>query len=1259
MSEGRLIGDAYIAVLAQTSDFRSGAEEGIRRALLGIDPKVPVGADTVPFLADVEAAREAILGANGGKIDLYVGANTAGAQRGIAEMLAEGELLRDRLKSIPITTDDNASIIAMRGMGKDIDELLTKMGYFSRMKTVPQLHLDTFDNELRRAMMSVEALDTKFAHLGQDFDVDSAITRLALMRAQVIDISAGLKEMEIDPGDYQGRAKLLSFQAQVMAVAKELRGMKVDADTLPMEAKLAGLTAQTRKWQESLAEPGGGGDVNVLTSDVTRLSSALKSADKNATSASRSTMGLGFAGYALSAIWSKIPHEIELFGGALGDLYGVISGGKELASLPNHLLNVATGFHLGMEAAIEFTAVWGPALITLTAFGIAAIPTVKGIYDQIVSLRTASMATGDSLDGLGKSGKSLADWVKPSVLEAFGEGLVALDDKSSNTGKMLAGLGAGIDQLVAQAAVAFDSKAGGTFFQTGSSDALELMHAFANLGSVLGAFMRVVPGYAEELLQFGTDFLGMTAKVANNRWVDDVLGGFLKLHGAIFYGGLAGTFAATIFGKLVGWGETAALKIASIGVAIQGEESIIAAGALNVGGFLEGIGSGPVIAAIALATGAVVGLYMYLKSGTTAAEQFGKTLQSQIGGAAIGDLWKTMKTGAAEATNEIAAAHKQLQAAGTMAPFRTANFSSGQLASATAASGAIRAYESALANVRTEQVNYNSNLNTVAKTLGVTLPQALGILTGAQVTSNELTTKSTANTAQLIVMAQGYQAQLRTLTPSIGAYGQAVNALNITSATQVTDATNLGSAYATLFGILTGGQTGFISYVQNLRTLGTDAKKAKDNLTGTSAASLTAASDFITAASSAQALYSSLQTQAAVAGNSKMANAALTKSGKDMIAMLLSQTHHSQQLTSYTYGLAQSMGYLGKDSYAGLVKWAGKAKTATGDLNTQQQILAASVADLTQDAKNLSAALGTALTSAEASAIFQAEGGQKAFNNFATALKHTGAESKTTQQWGEKVVQMLMATTGNAQQAEGQFEAMTTQMGLSKGASDKLWNSLYKTYQQLSNAQSAAGRLKSQLQQITDRDWVVKVNVTGITGITAGNIAPGVSAGSVVGSGPPVFQPHRTGASGALVRGSGPSGKDSSLYMLAPGEAIVPTSHVAKYAPMFKRDGIPGFSSGGVAGASSSPFTSASQALSSLLTGSMFGYSGTALDPLLNPAESAVTGPQMQPMTQGQGMTMLQLLQQLVKVMQGNPQALAQALNSSSGNGARKAWGGI
>jgi hypothetical protein len=698
-----------------------------------------------------------------------------------------------------------------------------------------------------------------------------AVSRLEGLEADTSVLQTRLMNLRAEVNDVGAEAKIAALQVQAAAFAKTLAGAGKGADFEPLEASLLG-----------------------MQSSYAKLIAAQEAEDEEIKRQTGFFGALGLAGpgsliHITDILNASLP-AVKLFGGAIGDMYATIRGGDaELPTVANHLFNLASSAHLTAEAAIEFTAIWAPAIIAVTAFGLAATPTVITIGKQLQNMNTAAKGTGQAFASLATQGEHVTAAVKPAVLELFGEGLEALKNDSGTLGPILAALGSGFDRLGAQAVVAFGSGGSGGIFKSGSADALALANSFTALGSIAGTFFKLVPGYAEILLGFGNDVLGASADVL--KFVEPVLKIGVALHGAIFYGGLFGTAVGAGLNKLVPVAASVAGGIANLAGKFEllgGESGKLATGAADAATALDGIAGGPVIVGLALLAGAVAAVVLYMKAASDSAAAFNKSIQSTVQSASVLNLQKAITTGLTETTVQYTAALKNVAQANNTAAasagsvqFRYSGVTTAQQAATTAAGE----YQGALSQLTTQQTNVNSNLQALADTFHTTLPGALAIANGAQITSNQLMGSGAQNIATIKAQAVGYADQLAVMTAGTGTLNQALNALSVTQSAQVTDAQKLAQAYASWIGIVTGGDSAFTSFEQSQQTL-------VDTLGGKVTPAVVTATTASTRAG---------QSITALGGTSSTASSSLTKlakGGSDVTTSLSNTAKGGQDVTN-------------------------------------------------------------------------------------------------------------------------------------------------------------------------------------------------------------------------------------------------------------------------------------------------------------------------------------------------------------------------
>ena len=392
----------------------------------------------------------------------------------------------------------------------------------------------------------------------------------------------------------------------------------------------------------------------------------------------------------------------------------------------------------------------------------------------------------------------------------------------------------------------------------------------------------------------------------------------------------------------------------------------------------------------------------------------------------------------------------------------------------------------------------------------------------------------------------------------------AVDAVTLAAEQQESEVGKLAQGITSWLTTITGGESGLISFAQGMQGLASAASTAGDTIqvsngkteisTGKLAAAGTATkvlgdamdktttdalnlrSAFEQQITTTGSAYNALMTLVSAAGEGAQGTQQLAQFTKDAVAQLLPFAGSSQQAQQQVLSMAESMGY-GGTTIQGLTQWVGKLSGSAGLAGMNAIMAKATIAagNLAQDANNLANAINSNLNQAIAAAILQANGGQKAFDNFADAAVKSKGDLDLMKPSALALAEELITATGNAGQAKQEFEVMAHQLGLTKTQADQLWASVVK------------------LAQAVDGLHSKSITITA-TEITQGSLASaGIGAAAL---------PKVGAASGWLVPGQG-SG-DTVPAMLTPGEAVVPKHLVSAVAPFLAANKVPGFASGGV-----------------------------------------------------------------------------------------------
>jgi hypothetical protein len=1111
-------------------------------------------------LAAMKASVDAFMHADPVAVPAVISAASLSAMKASADTVLKGQVLD--VNTAPATADVAAFALKIKALQAALGSLQLGIGNEPMLKSVlagyakqvtqidqalsgsniSDLDLIRYGNQLNSITANAEKLA---GAVGKDFvipetavssvenigdAVDAVTEKMNILRtAETAAVDAGEKLGQSFAGSSTSvdplQAKLAKMSASVIRLQTNLASLRANVDDTGAEVRIAALQVQANALAKTLAAAGTGADFDAVGAQLTSISAdfakvrqAAAAADEEVANSVGLWKSLGLQGpgsliHITDILNGSIP-EIKLFGGAVGAFYSKLSDGAPMNAFASHMTNVATSGHLSAEALIEFSAIWGPALIALATFAAAAVPTVEGITKQLENMHTASVAVGQSFSSLGKAGESVTEAVKPTILEAFGEAEYALQNHTSSLNKAMVMLGQGIDQFAAKAAIAFDSKAAGTFMQDGAKDALALMQSFEDIGSILGTLMKAVPGYAEILLGFGNDMLGIGAKVVSG--IEPAIAIFLKLHGAILYGGLFGTAAATLFTGLISGATSVVEVIGSMAAKFLGTENVITTGSGKILLALDSIGPGAALG-IGLVVGALAAVILYLKTSKDAAQSFNATIQQTVSNASLSTLASTLKSGIQQTTVQYVGAQNQLEKAvkASTAAQNQAVFAgrAGQIQNQSTAQAVSKAadatddYKSGLVQLTGEQTNMNANLQQLAGTFHTTIPGALAIANGAQITANQLTSSGASNWNTIKEEAEGYVTEIKIMTGGVGTLNGALEALNITNSSQYSDVQKVTGAWNTFLGIVTGGDSAFTTFEQGQATLAsslkagssagvtltTTAGKLQDKITlvgtamnGTSQSALAARQAFDSQIQAAGTLYGNLQTMATVSGNSATAQEAMAKAGKDVVAQLLPMAQGSKTATAEVYALAQIAGYGGPDSFQAMTKWLGNTKNAESDLSNETTILTESTANLSQAAKTLSAALSSEITQAEAAAIAKTDGLQQATLNLAQAVdKSQGAASSAVTTYSGQFYESLIKAGVGAGTATQQVDAFLNQLG----ASSTAVAGVNKYLATLPSSFGAAGTAAKALTADTEANESAFGKLNSTTGLTAKDTA--------------------------------------------------------------------------------------------------------------------------------------------------------------------------
>ena len=885
-------------------------------------------------------------------------------------------------------------------------------------------------------------------------EITSVAAGIAGLNAEVTKLSASLAGTAVGP---PGQA-LAHLRDQAAKLNQQLGSLDAELTDTAAVAKLAALQLQSEKLKVTLADLSVGGDP-IRMAEATRQVAALALGLKNLASPVSNLTPLGER---LAGGWGKLNAALAI----TPSLFG-----KTMAGF--------SGFHLIVDALIEATIIAATSLLALAAGAAAAYPAIDQVAYATKNSLTAMTALGVDAGPLAGKLDAVQKAMAPRVIEAYGGALSLLTGQTGVLSKAGTQVVTMFDDWIAKLDIwSRGQKSMGGLLQSGIGFLSQMAKVLGTLGQALDNLLTKDPGVAHFLL----DVIQGVASAINlfSKLPAPIVEATLALHGLYLWGKVLagvllqlGTSAVNTAKGLLALATNPFFWVAAAAAAIayMVYETTQADGSTK--SFIATLDSG--VQTMSASQAATVGISSALgqlhqemgnTSGLLASEQknwanLGNTFRSlgfdtKAMWVTWGDSMKNIFGGnALTGVKQFGQAIKDIFVPGA--------------GRGMAVQQDVARLNDELNKLVGQQRNLFAETGALVKQ-GYTVQQAFALMDAAGVKAGDSFALMQQKVQNLI---SGYQA----MSVQGGILANSINALNFQTEQQDSKVTQLNQAWDTFFKTVTGGATGFNAFAtQSLglyAALGSSADKltissgkahislqattaagkgTAVSMTGLNTASLQARDTFLSTAEAANTQVDNLTLLASAAGLGSKGTDMLTSATKDMVAQMLPAAKGSQEMTDVLYALAQHGGYQGADSFRALAKWVGNTKDPMAALDKITGTLTHDAANLTTDVKNLSVALGQNLNGAMAAAILQASGGQKVFDNFATSVLKSGANTQATQQAAVPLIAALIRMTGSTKDAKAEFETFAQEgLGLTRKQADTLWQeSLPKTQQQMS-----------------------------------------------------------------------------------------------------------------------------------------------------------------------------------------------------------------
>lgn len=379
----------------------------------------------------------------------------------------------------------------------------------------------------------------------------------------------------------------------------------------------------------------------------------------------------------------------------------------------------------------------------------------------------------------------------------------------------------------------------------------------------------------------------------------------------------------------------------------------------------------------------------------------------------------------------------------------------------------LQAEQTKLTTTQTAQIGFLAGLS---RSYGTDLVGSEGLAAEAGVKLSQVTQEGSkafqAAQEQVAALVDGYKA----MGQQGGTLGQDIDVLNYAASSQVKEMGDLNKAWDTFTKNVAAPAASFVTLAQGFSSFATDAKAAGASMTGLSDPALKLQSDFQGSYTQAEQLFDALRTAGAPA-------ATFTSTVKDLVASMLPMTGGSKEAVAQLSALAQEANGPATTSVKTLQTWVGNIHDPLKAMQQASNNVAIALSNVSQDAAKLATTLQSDLNSEMAAAILQANGSQKAFNTFATAVLHNKNNLDADQASAGSLASKLITLTGNTSQAQEEFVTMASKLGLTTGQANTLWASASRLANEFTVSHPARQTMITDLTNIGLKSTIAKTDV--------------------------------------------------------------------------------------------------------------------------------------------------------------------------------------
>ena len=203
------LAEAYVSIEADSRLFRAEALAGLKKALAGVEAKIPLTADTKSAITQIEILKKRM--------------EALGKQLAEVKIGADGKPLEATVRRLQLKLLEVAKTVASVTIGGDTTKI---------------------DAAIARSEAKLVGLYRQASALKLDADEKALAAKIAKAEAELAGLEAQASGLQLDADDKALQAKLFKEYAQLETLNRKMSNLQLDADDKALLSKIATMKAQ-------------------------------------------------------------------------------------------------------------------------------------------------------------------------------------------------------------------------------------------------------------------------------------------------------------------------------------------------------------------------------------------------------------------------------------------------------------------------------------------------------------------------------------------------------------------------------------------------------------------------------------------------------------------------------------------------------------------------------------------------------------------------------------------------------------------------------------------------------------------------------------------------------------------------------------------------------------------------------------------------------------------------------------------------------